>query len=118
MIGGSVRADLPDGLCHHPLRLREAAESVSIDVAGRLRPEPRLEVLERDETVHTGLLSRVRSLGGLPGQQDKHVRDRGTNPGTPLRVDQECGSLHGPAAHGQRVGSGAGLAIADTMRVL
>jgi anaerobic selenocysteine-containing dehydrogenase len=48
-----------------------------------------LGIVEPDETLRTGLVSMVHSFGGLPGNQDKHVRDRGTNPGRLLRVDQD-----------------------------
>lgn len=48
-----------------------------------------LGIVEPDETLRTGLVSMVSSFGGLPGSQDKHVRDRGTNPGRLLRVDQD-----------------------------
>ncbi len=48
-----------------------------------------LGIVEPDETLRTGLVSMVHSFGGLPGGQDKHVRDRGTNPGRLLRVDQD-----------------------------
>ncbi len=46
-------------------------------------------IVEPDETLRAGLVSMVHSFGGLPGQQDKHVRDWGTNPGRLLRVDQD-----------------------------
>ncbi|MEZ4331841.1 MAG: molybdopterin-dependent oxidoreductase [Myxococcota bacterium] len=48
-----------------------------------------LGIVEPDEALRTGLVSMVHSFGGLPGQQDKHVRDQGTNPGRLLRVDQD-----------------------------
>jgi anaerobic selenocysteine-containing dehydrogenase len=48
-----------------------------------------LGIVEPDETLRTGLVSMVHSFGGLPGQQDKQIRDRGTNPGRLLRVDQD-----------------------------
>lgn len=48
-----------------------------------------LGIVEPDEALRTGLVSMVHSFGGLPGQQDKNVRDQGTNPGRLLRVDQD-----------------------------
>lgn len=48
-----------------------------------------LAIVEPDETLRKGLVSMVASFGGLPGNQDKHVRERGTNAGRLLRVDQD-----------------------------
>jgi len=48
-----------------------------------------LGIVEPDATLRAGLVSMVHSFGGLPGPQDKHVRDWGTNPGRLLRVDQD-----------------------------
>jgi anaerobic selenocysteine-containing dehydrogenase len=48
-----------------------------------------LGIVEPDETLRKGLVSMVASFGGLPGNQDKHVRERGTNAGRLLRVDQD-----------------------------
>lgn len=48
-----------------------------------------LGVVEPDETLRKGIVSMVHSFGGLPGKQDKHVREWGTNTGRLLRVDQD-----------------------------
>jgi anaerobic selenocysteine-containing dehydrogenase len=46
-----------------------------------------LGIVEPDATLRTGLVSMPPAFGGLPGQQDKRVREWGTNPGRLLRVD-------------------------------
>lgn len=48
-----------------------------------------LGIVEPDEALRAGLVSMVASFGGLPGNQDKHVREWGTNAGRLLRVDQD-----------------------------
>ncbi|MAG34048.1 MAG: molybdopterin dinucleotide-binding protein [Deltaproteobacteria bacterium] len=46
-----------------------------------------LGIVQPDATLRTGIVSMPPSFGGLPGQQDKNVREWGTNPGRLLRVD-------------------------------
>jgi anaerobic selenocysteine-containing dehydrogenase len=46
-----------------------------------------LGIVEPDATLRTGIVSMVHSFGGLPGKQDKEIRERGTNTGRLLRVD-------------------------------
>jgi len=46
-----------------------------------------LGVVQPDATLRQGLVSMPHSFGGLPKQQDKRVREAGTNPGRLLRVD-------------------------------
>jgi anaerobic selenocysteine-containing dehydrogenase len=46
-----------------------------------------LGIVQPDETLRKGLVSMPHAFGGLPGQQDKKVREWGTNPGRLLRVD-------------------------------
>jgi len=48
-----------------------------------------LGIVEPDDTLRTGIVSMVHSFGGLPGEQDKQIRDRGTNTGRLLRVDED-----------------------------
>ncbi len=48
-----------------------------------------LGIVEPDDTLRRGLVSMVHSFGGLPGEQDKQIRDRGTNTGRLLRVDED-----------------------------
>ena len=48
-----------------------------------------LGIVEPDDTLRTGLVSMVHAFGGLPGDQDKQIRDRGTNTGRLLRVDED-----------------------------
>jgi anaerobic selenocysteine-containing dehydrogenase len=48
-----------------------------------------LGIVEPDETLREGIVSMVHSFGGLPGEQDKHVREWGTNTGRLLRVDED-----------------------------
>ncbi len=47
-----------------------------------------LGVVQPDATLRTGVVSMPPSFGGLPGEQDKKVREWGTNPGRLLRVDE------------------------------
>jgi anaerobic selenocysteine-containing dehydrogenase len=46
-----------------------------------------LGIVESDASLRTGVVSMVGSFGGLPGKQDKQIRDWGTNTGRLLRVD-------------------------------
>jgi anaerobic selenocysteine-containing dehydrogenase len=48
-----------------------------------------LGIVEPDATLRTGIVSMVHSFGGLPGAQDKQIREWGTNTGRLLRVDQD-----------------------------
>lgn len=48
-----------------------------------------LGIIEPDDTLRTGIVSMVHSFGGLPGEQDKQIRDGGTNTGRLLRVDED-----------------------------
>ena len=48
-----------------------------------------LGIIEPDDTLRTGIVSMVHSFGGLPGAQDKNVREWGTNTGRLLRVDED-----------------------------
>ena len=48
-----------------------------------------LGIVEPDATLRTGIVSMVHSFGGLPGKQDKQVREWGTNTGRLLRVDED-----------------------------
>ncbi len=48
-----------------------------------------LGIVEPDETLRRGIVSMVHSFGGLPGKQDKQVREWGTNTGRLLRVDED-----------------------------
>jgi anaerobic selenocysteine-containing dehydrogenase len=47
-----------------------------------------LGIVEPDATLRTGIVSMVHTFGGLPGQQDKNVREWGTNANRLLQVDQ------------------------------
>ncbi len=48
-----------------------------------------LGIVEPDTTLRTGIVSMVHSFGGLPGEQDKRIREWGTNTGRLLRVDDD-----------------------------
>jgi anaerobic selenocysteine-containing dehydrogenase len=48
-----------------------------------------LGIVEPDDTLRTGIVSMVHSFGGLPGKQDKQIREWGTNTGRLLRVDED-----------------------------
>lgn len=72
----------PDDLDREGLAPGELVEIAS--KSGRI-----LGIVEPDENLRTGLVSMVHSFGGLPGEQDKQVRERGTNTGRLLRVDED-----------------------------
>jgi len=46
-------------------------------------------IVQPDDTLRTGLVSMPHAFGGLPGEQDKNIREFGTNPSRLLRVDGE-----------------------------
>lgn len=48
-----------------------------------------LGIVEPDATLRCGIVSMVHSFGGLPGKQDKQIREWGTNTGRLLRVDED-----------------------------
>jgi anaerobic selenocysteine-containing dehydrogenase len=47
-----------------------------------------LGIVEPDATLRKGIVSMVHTFGHLPGKQDKHVREQGTNANRLLQVDQ------------------------------
>lgn len=72
----------PDDLAREGLAKGDLVEIVS-------RSGAILGLVEPDDTLRTGIVSMVHSFGGLPGEQDKQVRDWGTNTGRLLRVDED-----------------------------